>query len=585
MKKKISYGVGDFKMLRKENMYYIDKTKIIEELEKYQYPFLIRPRRFGKSLLISTLENYYDVEKKEMFDELFEGLYIQDHKTSEANSYCVLRIDFTGIESSFGKETLYGSFLSKVKNALISFSLKYSQYFNYDLISEVKLANDPANILDTVNAVVKNSPYKIYLLIDEYDNFANDLISADKDDLYYEILSKTGFVRTFYETLKSGAQEGAISRIFMTGVSPIMLDDMTSGFNIAKNITLDKRFSTMLGFTQDEVEQMIDYYNVESDSMKKKALKDMKTFYNGYLFNENSKERVYNPDMVLHFMDAFQYGEYPREMMDMNIKTDYESFLRKAFGVSKRNVHSNLQRLLKESNKNPNEITTFEEINEKDEIITKLKSMFPLEAISGKDEIISLMYYMGMLTIDSPIGAAVKLRVPNLVTKELHWEYLYSTINKHLNNTLELEEIITTLQYLADTGNPEKFVTYTYDKVLKYISNRDLIGLEEKHMKMIFLSFLSINNVYIPYSEIELNHGYSDIILYPDSRYSVKNSQIWELKYVKKDEMPDKKINEAKEQLKRYEQDEKFIRLASDTKLFKYIIVGTFNGVEIIEVE
>ena len=235
----------------------------------------------------------------------------------------------------------------------------------------------------------------------------------------------------------------------------------------------------------------------------------MKTFYNGYLFNENSKERVYNPDMVLHFMDAFQYGEYPREMMDMNIKTDYNK----------------LQRLLKESNKNPNEITTFEEINEKDEIITKLKSMFPLEAISGKDEIISLMYYMGMLKIDSPIGAVLKLRVPNLVTKELHWEYLYSTINKHLNNTLELEEIITTLQYLADTGNPEKFVTYTYDKVLKYISNRDLIGLEEKHMKMIFLSFLSINNVYIPYSEIELNHGYSDIILYPDVDIASKTAK------------------------------------------------------------
>jgi hypothetical protein len=409
---------------------------------------------------------------------------------------------------------------------------------------------------------------KAYLLIDEYDNFANDLIGANADDLYYEILSKTGFVRTFYEAIKSGAQEGAISRLFMTGVSPIMLDDLTSGFNIAKNITLEKRFCTALGFTQAEVKEMMTYYNVNSEEKKQQALTDMKHYYDGYMFNEEGTERLYNPDMVLHFMDSYQHGSYPREIIDMNVKTDY----------------GKLQRLLRENRKKgtAGDITTFEAINEKDEIITKIKRMFPLEAITGKEEITSLMYYMGLLTIKEPVQALVKLKVPNLVIKELYWNYLYEKIQTELNEPLDVEQIGQSLQTMSQTGDITDFVTYTYDKVLKYISNRDLMGMEEKHIKMIFLSFLSVNNIYIPYSELELNGGYSDIVLYPDSRYGVQNSHIWELKFLKKNENREKKIQEAREQILKYEWDEKFMRLAKDTKLFKYIILGTKDGVEIL---
>jgi hypothetical protein len=570
MKKRIPYGIGNFETLRNENYYYIDKTKIIEKLESHRYPFLIRPRRFGKSLLVSILEAYYDIEKKNVFDDLFGGLYIHENMTSERSNYLVLRLDFTGIETSMGRENLFKSFAKSVKTYILGFIGKYSSYLPLEFDEQIKTENEPAQMIKLLNEALKRSNKKLYLLIDEYDNFANDLIGANEDNIYYEILSKTGFVRTFYEAIKSGAQEGAISRILMTGVSPIMLDDLTSGFNIASNITLDKEYNDLLGFTQEEVENMLDeYWSFEGNEHDKdQVLKEMKTYYNGYKFSKYGEERLYNPDMVLYFMKYISNGEFPDELIDMNVRTDY----------------GKLQRLIRANQKKDTneEITKFEEINEKNEIITKIKRMFPLEAITGKEEIISLMYYMGMLTIKEPVSAAVKLKVPNLVTKELYWEYIYKKLNAELGDIVEIEKIVLSLEKMSKTGDPTDFVKYTYDKVLKYISNRDLIGMEEKHMKMIFLSFLSINSIYIPYSELEMNSGYSDIMLYPDSRYDIKNSHIWELKFVKKGDNKEEKLKEAKKQIRQYEKDEKFLRLTRGTDLFKYIIIGTKDDVELI---
>jgi hypothetical protein len=189
---------------------------------------------------------------------------------------------------------------------------------------------------------------------------------------------------------------------------------------------------------------------------------------------------------------------------------------------------------------------------------------------------------MGMLTIDEPIMANVKLRVPNLVIKEIYWEYIYKKVNRTLGDTIDIYSITKVTQTMAQTGNPKAFIEYAYDKVIKYISNRDLIKMEEKHIKMIFLSFLTMNQVYIPYSELEMNKGYSDIVLVPDTRYGVKNSQIWELKYIKENEDPEQKIKDAQEQIKRYEKDEKFLRLAEGTKIYKYIVLAYKDRVEIV---
>ena len=572
MKKRIPYGIGDFEKIRKENFYYVDKTQIIKDLEKHQYPFFIRPRRFGKSLLISTLEHYYDIEKKDAFDELFKGLWIHDNPTEERNSYLVLRLDFSGIETSQGKQALYDSFTDNVKEYILPFLRKYKTQLQVEKEKEIQQENNPAQLMKSFISTLKQSNHKAILLIDEYDNFANDLIGANEDNLYYDILSKTGFIRTFYEAVKSGAQEGAIARIFLTGVSPIMLDDLTSGYNIASNITLDYEYNEALGFTQTEVEQLLDYYwrpDAFESNTKSKILEEIKTYYNGYKFNKNAEQRLYNPDMVLYYMKYLARGTFPDERIDMNVRTDY----------------GKLQRLLKENRKagTQGEITTFEKINEKEEIITKIKQMFPLEQITGTDEIISLMYYMGMLTIKEPYQAMVKLKIPNLVIKELYWEYIYTKINDALGGEIEFGDIAKALSDMSKTGNPRKFVEFTYDKVKKYMSNRDLIGIAEKHIKLIFLSFLSVNNIYIPYSELEMGGGYSDLVLYPDTRYGVKNSQIWELKYIKEKEDPKEKIKDAIEQIKKYEQDAKFQRLTAGTDIYKYIILAYKDKIELLE--
>src|SRR6056297_1800635 len=369
MKKRIPYGIGDFESIRKDNMYYIDKTKIIEYLEMHQYPFFIRPRRFGKSLLISILEDYYDIEKKDTFDELFKGLWIHENPTEERNSYLVLRLDFSGIETDKGKKALFNSFLWKVKMKVGEFVNRYALYYKQKTSVAIENAESPSAIMEALCTQIKEK--QIYLLIDEvdflfpqkvqcsfdnsklhYDNFANDLIGANEDNLYYDILSKTGFVRSCYEAIKSGAQEGAISRIFLTGVSPIMLDDLTSGFNIAKNITLNREYNTALGFTQKEVEKMLDYYNILPEEKKKTALEDMKQYYNGYLFHPKEEERLYNPDIVLHFMDSFKEGRYPDVMLDMNVWT-FDLFQKSNEVSAKRNFtkthdYSKIQRLINE---------------------------------------------------------------------------------------------------------------------------------------------------------------------------------------------------------------------------------------------
>ena len=566
MKKRIPYGIGDFELIRSKNLYYVDKTRMIKDLELHQYPFFIRPRRFGKSLLISTLQHYYNISEKDKYDELFKGLWIHEHPTEERNSYLILRLDFSGIETSYGKGILYESFTGKVRIDARSFLKRYASFLSGNILDSIDNEKNPVMIIKTISNLVLDTGRKIYLLIDEYDNFANDLIGAHQDDVYYEVLSRTGFVRTFYEAIKEGAQTGAISRIFMTGVSPIMLDDMTSGFNIASNITLDREFSEVLGFTQTEVEEIMNYYSSLPQEEKNKALEDMKTYYDGYKFHKDSKERLYNPDMVLYFMRYFEKGQYPDKMTDMNVKTDY----------------GKIQRLIRED-RNTAESSKIETILEKDEIVTKLVEMFPLEMITNRESFISLMFYMGFLTIKEPFMAIVKLKVPNLVIREIFWEYMYHKVNRVLGDTIDIASIANVTQTLAETGKPKEFVEYAYGKVMKYVSNRDLIHFEEKHIKILLLSFLSMNQVYIPYSELEMSGGYSDIVLVPDSRYGVKNSQIWELKYIKEKENPESKIKEAKEQIQRYEKDEKFLRLSQGTQIFRYILLAYKDRMEILE--
>ncbi|NUU98454.1 AAA family ATPase, partial [Marinitoga sp. 1138] len=311
MKKKIPYGEQEFELLIKDNYYYVDRTEYIEKLENLneKYIVFLRPRKFGKTLFINTLMAYYDVNNKEKFENLFGKLYIGKNLTPLKNNYYILKMNFSGIQTE-NKDILIKSFKNNVIASLVDFNNRYKLE-----LSIKEEYSEPADIIRAFLTDAKDILNKpIYLLIDEYDHFANELLSFNLD-LFRDSITKHGFVRKFYEEIKKGT-ETIIKRIFMTGVSPIMLDSLTSGFNITMNITIEKDFNRMLGFTKEEVIQLLEYYEIYSD----KLLKEMEENYNGYKFNENASKTVYNPDMVFYFIIKYQKEKRPpQKIIDDNI--------------------------------------------------------------------------------------------------------------------------------------------------------------------------------------------------------------------------------------------------------------------------
>ncbi|MFW6273673.1 MAG: AAA family ATPase, partial [Halanaerobium sp.] len=310
---KIPYGLSSFAELRKDNYFYADKTKYIEVLESYgeKYIFFLRPRRFGKTLFLSTLENYYDLNKKEKFDELFSNLYIGENKTELANSYHILRFDFSSVATTSEDELLY-TFLVKVQKAIEVFIRKYK------LELQCPESHDPASMLNLFLARVQNEiEQDIYVLIDEYDQFANEML-GEENSKFKKAVSQTGFVRRFYQALKEGTADGVVDRIFATGVSPITLDSMTSGFNIAAKLTREPELNEMMGFTTEELKPLLQSIKIPG-AEKNELMAKLKEYYNGYLFHQDAQSKVFNSDMVLYFFKHYlrQHKE-PEALIDSN---------------------------------------------------------------------------------------------------------------------------------------------------------------------------------------------------------------------------------------------------------------------------
>lgn len=402
--KRIPYGISNFQVLREENYLYVDKTFYIELLDKYApYQFFIRPRRFGKSLFISTLENYYDINKKDKFEELFGDLYIGKNPTKNKNKFLIWKISFAGIDAGQGEEELRKSFNSKVLLSAIKFLNQYSNLLEENTIpTEVGSAE---MIVQYISLLANKINKQVFILIDEYDNFANELITGGKQNTYESILHGEGFVKVFYKALKDATMDN-FNRIFMTGVSPIMLDDLTSGFNITRNYTLDENLNAMMGFTRKDISWIMDEVNIKDIELRDKICTDMTTYYNGYKFNENSKS-VFNPDMSMYFLDNYLlYNRYPKEMIDNNVKTDYGKVNQLAY--------------------NFNDIEALEEIMTKGETSTMLVDRFNIHTMySVKENFKSLLFYLGMLTIKGQGISGTVLRVPNYVIKTIYWEQYF----------------------------------------------------------------------------------------------------------------------------------------------------------------
>lgn len=403
---KIPYGLSNYATLIRGGNHYVDRTSYIEELEGFNAPYLffVRPRRFGKSLFISTLEHYYGIEYKEYFQELFGNQYIGQNPTKSANEYLVLVFDFSGIDTSSFENT-QRSFLNSVRNSCKQFLGQYPQFFTQQDIEETNTFTYPAEVIQHLTTIVayKAPKHKIYLLIDEYDHFANEILAFRFND-FNNMIGTNGFVRKFYEALKTATRDGVIDRLFVTGVSPITLDSLTSGFNIATNISLEEDFNAMMGFKEAEVTTILKGIEVPNEELKEVEGK-VKQWYNGYLFSKYADERVYNSDMVLYF--ALHYGRkkrYPDELLDPNIVSDY----------------TKVQRLFNIKNKEEEHLTYLKELLKTGTIESKLIREFDMARRFEKYDFISLLYYMGILTISEGGLDDLVFKMPNFVIQQLY---------------------------------------------------------------------------------------------------------------------------------------------------------------------
>ena len=551
--RKVPYGESDFKKIIKENYLFVDKSKYIETLEEdASYQFFIRPRRFGKSLFLSMLSNYYDVNNKDAFQELFGELYIGKNPTSKKTSYFILRLDFANIATDKGKSNLIDTFEKSVIDSVEDFVNKYKDDLNFSDKQEHN--KNSFSAINYISRKVNEVNKKMFVLIDEYDNFANDLITSD-EKLYYDVVSSQGHIRTFYKNLKS-LTSTIIDRIFMTGVSPILLDDLTSGFNITKNLTLDTHYNEMLGFTEEELKVLIDESEINFAN-KETLISDMKQYYNGYLFCEDNDIRVFNPNMVLYFLDnLIKNKKYPKNMLDLNIKTDYKKLESLAFNFK--------------------DEETIENILTNEEVEVNLVERFNLEYMyENKENFISLLFYMGMLTIKESFLGSVTLNIPNIAMKEIYWEYFRRKLSETNDLNIDNVKVNRAIKEMAVSGKCNLFIEYLKE-FLDNLSNRDLIKFDEKYIKIILLSIF-MSNVYIANSEYEVEEGYIDVLLSKNKAFeeSIKYEWMIELKYIK--EKDKNSLEEVKkqglEQLKRYSSSNK-LSSSYNMKALLIIVVG-----------
>jgi len=555
-KKKIPYGVSNYETIIENNYYYVDKSKYLEILENLdeRYLFFLRPRKFGKSLFISVLQYYYGVDHKDKFKKLFGEYYIGKNPTPKANNYYMLKFDFSGIDT-YDSKTTYVSFREKVIDGIIAFQTSH-RFIPDAKLEEIKHYESPSDILSKFlgyfAGVKKGS--KIYILIDEYDHFTNELISFRLTE-FKEIVARNGYVRKFYEVIKTGTGDGIVDRFFGTGVTPVTLDSLTSGFNIASDKTTDYLFNEMHGFTDEEVKIMLDYYEVENSE---EMMSDIRKLYNGSLFSTEAITRIYNSNMVLFFMSNYlPRNKYPQELIDTNIASDYCK-IKNIFYINNSIEHQ--QKL--------NEIITKEETTA---VITK---KYSFERGFTPDDFVSLLFYNGMLTIKEAQLSFIKFQIPNYVIKEIYWSFFKDEILKKLDIGINESNLQQALNDLALNNNMERWIG-EIEKVLDLLSNRDYQNFDEKYVKMLFITLASLSQLYIIKSEAEVKGEYPDLMYLFRKPYKPNYQFLIELKYLKKTENRKlhKTMDLAKEQVKRYFEKPE-IKQMEKLKVYAVVFVG-----------
>jgi len=560
--KKIIYGESNFRKIKINNDYfYIDKTEFIEKLENLNESFLIflRPRRFGKSLFLSTLQYYYDERSKNEFEKMFHDTYIGKNPTPLKSSFRILFLEFSGINTDGGMDVIYSGFRDNIQSSIY----RYFKDYGYDNDIE-KLYNikTPLGLIKYFFNITKND--KIYLLIDEYDQFANAILAHNMKD-FLEIVGKGGFVRSFYEVLKTATLSGTVQKMFITGVTPITLDSLSSGFNIVSNISHEESFNTLAGFTQSEVKNSLEQsiFSKCKNINQEELLAKIQKWYNGYLFNIEAQTRVYNSTLVNYFISKYDYKrcKMPKKMLDSNVASDYKAIM-KLFNIG-------------DSERN---FKILEELIENNSLTGMIKDRYDLNQEFNEDDFITLIYSMGFITIKEEItGELYNFEIPNYVIKMLYFNYFAIELQKR-NNFRHKESFSKTMTKLV-LGDSKPFQNQL-NEVIKTLSNRDHYGFTEKHFHVITLSLLSFAEFYFIDSQPELNNKYPDIMLVGRDE-KVPNNYMFELKWVKQKDNYSKLKKEGLEQIEGYL---KLDKIKTIPRLRSFLLLGSKDGVEFLEV-
>jgi len=567
MAKKIPYGISDYARMTKEDYYYVDKTSFIETVESSApFLFLIRPRRFGKSLWINTMKSYYDVNSANQFEQLFKETYIGQHPTEERNSYLILSFNFSGVNPDI--EKLESSFEEHCSQCFDSFNRTYHTLLGNDYLLEYQKHPSSDGRLEFISRYCKEKGFSIYLFIDEYDNFANTILSKHGNDKYHTLTHDEGFFRFFFNKIKLATtdQNASLKKIFITGVSPVTLDDVTSGFNIAKNITNDAQFNSIIGFTEPEVITMLNHYKEAGmvNEPIENLLVVMREWYNNYCFAEECiDQKIYNSDMTLYFMDNYLISKsIPKILVDNNIKIDY----------------GKLRHLIILDKKVNGNFSTIKKIAEEGEIRASIATSFPAEKLIAKENFVSLLYYFGILTIDRIERGSTILKVPNLAIRSVLFSYLVEGFSEAEIFNLDISILTEMGEQMAYDGDWKPFFNFFSEQIFKQTSVRDFIA-GENTVKMFHLVYLNLVNYFTVHSETEMGKGFSDLWLTPNfiAHPHIQHCYLVELKYVKRDQEAEvknltsalvQKLNtEATEQLQRYATDPRILAAKGNTTL------------------
>ena len=510
--RQVPYGVADFELIRRDNLYYVDKTMYLPMLEaEARNIFFTRPRRFGKSLLINMLHAYYDCNKKDKFEQLFGDLWIGKHPTNLQGKYLVLYLDFSQVGGSIDQvEEKFNAYCGTQLNGFVR---DYERLYPEGFVQKIDGLADASAKLNEIANESKRRELPLYLIIDEYDNFTNTILNEQGEAVYHAITHADGFYRDTFKRFK-----GNFERIFMTGVSPVTLDDVTSGFNIGWNITMKSEFNDILGFTTDDVRTMFNYYKEQgelpADLDVEEIINDMKPWYDGYCFSEESlksKNRVFNCNMVLYYLRNYMsYGCAPERMIDPNTKTDYDK----------------MNKLLRFDKLDGNRKGIIKSIAETEQVITSLEESFPARALTNPDTFTSLLFYYGMLTIKGTHGMQLVLGIPNNNVRKQYYGYLLEEYQQM--SRVSLNDLIDKFTNMAFDGDWRTALSSMAQAYANISSVRD--GIEaERNLQGFFMAYFSLNDYYYTAPELELNHGYCDFFLLPDlTHYPTQHSYIIE---------------------------------------------------------